>query len=78
MAGHTAGGGSGNGIPAAIAAARRVVTGDSGEFHRTAFATVRPLDRIVMVVTGEGTPCEPYDARTAAGVTVRTVPAPAR
>lgn len=63
---------------AAIASARRVVVAcDSGKFSRTAFGAVCGLDRLDVVVTDDGIPRDQHDALTAAGVTIRTVPATA-
>ncbi|MBY8878831.1 DeoR/GlpR family DNA-binding transcription regulator [Actinacidiphila acidipaludis] len=63
---------------AAIASARRVIAvADAAKFSRTALAHVVPAGALHTVVTDERAPREEVDALTAAGVTVRTVPAEA-
>jgi len=61
---------------AAIASARRVIAvADAAKFSRTALAHVVPAAALHTVVTDDLAPRDEVDALTAAGVTVRTVPA---
>lgn len=61
---------------AAVASARRVIAvADAAKFSRTALAFVVPVTALHTVVTDERAPQDELSALTAAGVTVRTVPA---
>ena len=61
---------------AAIASARRVIAvADAAKLSRTALAHVVPAAALHTVVTDDRAPRDEVDALTAAGVTVRTVPA---